>query len=160
MTRAEENKRIEELCKKTMDKIKRDEARKRKVYVVIFGSRDFKDYKFFERRVNRFLRRVVKEEKIKHKQIVIVEGEASGADKMAVRYALENGYELKPFPADWNNLGRRAGMVRNEEMMVWSSWGIGFWDGESRGTKGMINLCKPKMEDRLEVIEYKTVNKK
>lgn len=151
--RAEENRRAAEIAERTMRKIKEKEARERKVGVVIFGTRTFRDYKLFEKEVTKFLDRVMKEEGLPQERIYIVEGEASGADKMAVRYALEYGYEYKPFPADWKTYGRRAGMIRNEDMSVEARWGIGFWDGQSVGTKGMINICK-KYGNRLRVVEY------
>ena len=151
--RAEENRRAAEIAERTMKKIKEKEARERKVGVVIFGTRTFRDYKLFEREVTKFLDRVMKEEGLPQERIYIVEGEASGADKMAVRYALEYGYEYKPFPADWKTYGRRAGMIRNEDMSVEARWGLGFWDCQSVGTKGMINICK-KYGNRLRVVEY------
>lgn len=149
--RAEENRRAAEIAERTMKKIKEKEARERKVGVVIFGTRTFRDYKLFEKEVTKFLDRVMKEEGLPQERVYIVEGEASGADKMAVRYALEYGYEYKPFPADWKTYGRRAGMIRNEDMSVEARWGIGFHVGDSPGTRGMIEICK-KYGNKLKVI--------
>lgn len=55
--------------------------------------------------------------------------------------------EVVKFPADWDRYGKRGGYIRNEEMAKYSvkdnNYGmlIAFWDGESRGTKHMINLA-------------------
>lgn len=155
MTRAEENQRAEEIAERTVRYLRKKEAATRKVYVVIFGTRHFRDYKLFEREVTKFLKHVKKVEKLPQERIIIIEGEAAGADKMAVRYALEYGYNYKPYPADWKRFGKRAGMLRNEEMKVQAEWGIGFWDGVSPGTKMMIGICEPKMGEQLKVIQYK-----
>ena len=47
--RAEENRRAAEIAERTMKKIREKEARERKVGVVIFGTRTFRDYKLFEK---------------------------------------------------------------------------------------------------------------
>lgn len=153
-TRADMNREAELIAERTMKKIKEKEAKERKVGVVIFGTRTFRDYKLFEKEVTKFLDRVMKEEGLPQERIYIVEGEASGADKMAVRYALEYGYEYKPFPADWKTYGKRAGMIRNEDMSVEARWGIGFHVGDSPGTRNMISICK-KYGDKLKVIRIK-----
>ena len=51
-------------------------------------------------------------------------------------------------PANWEYYGKRAGMIRNGEMARYASEDpdnegilIAFWDGKSRGTKGMINIA-------------------
>ena len=72
--------------------------------------------------------------------VEIVSGGARGADKLGERYAAERGYGLKIFPADWNRYGKRAGYLRNEQMAQYADVCICFWDGESRGTKHMIDL--------------------
>ena len=53
-------------------------------------------------------------------------------------------YPIKRFPADWENLGRGAGYVRNVQMAFYADALIAFWDGESRGTKHMIDIAKEK----------------
>lgn len=52
------------------------------------------------------------------------------------------------FQADWDRYGKSAGYRRNAEMAKFASEEgnkgvlIAFWDGESRGTKNMIDLAK------------------
>lgn len=41
----------------------------------------------------------------------------SGADAMAERLWLDAELEIVPFPADWNQDGRAAGLARNERMV-------------------------------------------
>ncbi|MCD7996506.1 MAG: SLOG family protein [Clostridiales bacterium] len=76
--------------------------------------------------------------------IVIISGTARGADKLGEYYAERTNLK-KRFPADWDNLGKRAGYVRNAEMAKYAAKEVGvliaFWDGISRGTKHMIDLA-------------------
>jgi hypothetical protein len=105
--------------------------------VVIAGSRDFNDYKLFSSVVDNCLSR------IRHEyDIIILSGHCSGADMMAERYAQENGFELEVFPADWS-LGRRAGPLRNEQMVDIADYAIAFPSG-GRGTQSLINFAKQK----------------
>jgi hypothetical protein len=71
----------------------------------------------------------------------VVSGTARGADKLGERYAEENGISVKRFPADWDTHGKRAGYIRNSEMADYADALVAFWDGESRGTKHMIDLA-------------------
>lgn len=68
----------------------------------------------------------------------IVSGMASGVDTLAIRYARENNLPLKEFHANWNEYKRAAGPIRNREMAQYGDALIAIWDGESRGTKNMI----------------------
>lgn len=52
------------------------------------------------------------------KQISLVYGGAKGADGLAAEYAIKYGWwRLLPYKPDWVGLGKRAGMVRNIEMV-------------------------------------------
>jgi hypothetical protein len=105
--------------------------------VVIAGSRDFNDYKLFSSVVDKCLSR------IRHEyDIIILSGHCSGADMMAERYAQENGFELEIFPADWS-LGRKAGPLRNKQMVDIADYAIAFPSG-GRGTQSLINFAKQK----------------
>lgn len=68
----------------------------------------------------------------------IVSGMAPGVDTLAVQYATENNLPLKEFHANWSLYGRSAGPRRNREMANYGDALIAIWDGESRGTKNMI----------------------
>ena len=52
-----------------------------------------------------------------HNHITIINGGASGADEISSKFAIANGITLKQFPADWQLYGRRAGPIRNEQMI-------------------------------------------
>ena len=68
----------------------------------------------------------------------VISGMAPGVDTLAVQYSQENNLPLKEFHADWNQYKRAAGPIRNREMANYGEALIAIWDGESRGTKNMI----------------------
>ena len=74
------------------------------------------------------------------KEIEVVSGCASGADSLGVKYAMLKGYSVSKFPADWDKHGKSAGYKRNTEMAEYADALIAFWDGESKGTKHMIDI--------------------
>lgn len=81
----------------------------------------------------------------------VVCGMARGADLAGLRYAAQTGIPVKKFPADWDRYGRRAGILRNAEMAEYADVGVGFWDGESRGTAHMIETLRG-LGKRVEVV--------
>jgi hypothetical protein len=70
----------------------------------------------------------------------IVSGGARGADRLGERYARENGIAVKRFIPDWDS-GKGAGFVRNQDMGNYSDTAMIFWDGQSRGTKHMMEFA-------------------
>ena len=112
--------------------------------IIIAGSRDFNDYELLKREVLN----IVKYDNRPKEYVKIVSGCARGADTLGERFAKEFGLEVNRFPADWDNLGKRAGYVRNAEMAKFAvadgNYGllIAFWDGKSKGTKHMIDLAE------------------
>lgn len=72
----------------------------------------------------------------------VVSGTARGADKLGERYARERNIPVKQFPADWDNLGKRAGYIRNSDMAKYADACVVFWDGVSKGTAHMIVLSR------------------
>jgi len=107
--------------------------------VIIAGCRNFDDYEMLKHYVDHILQNVAQRESIE-----IVSGGAKGADALGERYAMERGYKLTLFPADWDKYGRGAGPKRNEQMGDYADALIAFWDGQSRGTKHMIEYAKRK----------------
>ncbi|MFT7614323.1 MAG: hypothetical protein ACI9J3_003305 [Parvicellaceae bacterium] len=117
--------------------------------VIIAGGRHFFDYAIVKRVCDHMLK------DRKAGTIEIVSGTCRGADKLGERYAKENGYPVKPFPAEWNKLGKSAGHIRNEQMANYSDALISFWDGKSSGTKDMISLArKHELKIKVELVTY------
>lgn len=102
--------------------------------VIIAGGRKFNDYSLLFDVCNFMLRNQT--------DVEIVSGTARGADKLGERYAKEKGYLLRQFPADWQLYGKAAGYKRNQLMAQNADALICFWDGESKGSRHMINLAK------------------
>lgn len=50
--------------------------------------------------------------------VILIQGEAPGADLMAKKWAHDVGIPTMDFPADWKSFGRRAGSIRNTKMIV------------------------------------------
>ena len=103
--------------------------------VIIAGSRGFSDFSLLFSKCEEILENQI--------DIEIVSGTAKGADKLGEHYASLKGYSVARFPADWSK-GRSAGFIRNAEMANYSDCLIAFWDGESKGTKHMIDLAQTK----------------
>lgn len=108
--------------------------------IIIAGSRSFSDYGLLCETMDQLKNVIAAADKI-----VIISGTARGADQLGERYAEEHGIEIKRFPADWEAFGRSAGHIRNREMAKYAieenGYLVAFWDGESRGTKGMIDYA-------------------
>lgn len=115
----------------------RDENQREYFRVIIAGGRYFSNYELLRTFVDMKLSRITEE-----KPIEIVSGGATGADALGERYAKEKGYLLRRFPADWKQYGKAAGVRRNKEMAQNADALIAFWNGESRGTKNMIEEAR------------------
>ena len=108
-----------------------------KYRIIVAGSRDFDDWKTLMTN----LTRIIKGFNCNREDVQIVSGGARGADKLGEEYAKKAGLALKVFNADWDNLGKRAGIIRNAEMAKYGTHLVAFWDGKSRGTKNMIEVA-------------------
>lgn len=74
---------------------------------------------------------------------IIVHGNAKGADRIAHQEAEKLGLLVEPHPADWQNKGKAAGVIRNAEMAAaGADLCIAFWDGRSVGTLHMIEEAR------------------
>lgn len=85
---------------------------------------------------------------------LVIEGEASGADLLGKRAALYLGMKFLMFPADWKRYGKRAGILRNQQMLTEGcpDLVLAFWKNKSRGTADMINRAR-KARVPVEIIE-------
>ena len=104
--------------------------------VIIAGCRDFNDFGFMKESIDN----LVNLGKVNITEIV--SGKAKGADILGEKYASLNNIPVKEFPANWNLYGKRAGILRNQEMGNYADVLIAFWDNNSRGTKHMIEYMK------------------
>ena len=73
----------------------------------------------------------------------VIVGDARGVDRRVLDYLVANlDIQVRCFPADWKIHGNRGGLVRNLEMLdCMPHLIVVFWDGESRGSKFMIDTA-------------------
>jgi hypothetical protein len=101
--------------------------------IIVAGGRDFSDYELLRAKLGRLLDPT---------STTIISGGARGADALSERYAHEHGLPIERYPADWERFGRGAGYKRNEQMARAATGLVAFWNGESRGTKHMIDIAR------------------
>lgn len=79
-------------------------------YVLVTGGRDFDDIDSM-REVLGFLAKFYGD------ALRVIHGGAKGADSLAGRVCNELNIPARSYPADWNKYGKRAGFLRNEQMV-------------------------------------------
>jgi len=101
--------------------------------VVIAGSRDITDYEL--------VKQAIAESGFNITEVVC--GCARGVDKLGERWAKENNIPIKYMMPDWDKYGKRAGYLRNADMVKYAAEDeggvIAVWNG-SPGTKHTIDL--------------------
>ena len=104
--------------------------------ILVCGSRTFTDADAIERELRAYTQY--------EPNATVIEGAARGADIIAGNVAHRMGFIIEEYPADWNKYGKRAGFIRNTEMLAKGRPDIviAFWDGQSRGTAMMIEIAK------------------
>lgn len=71
----------------------------------------------------------------------IVSGGAHGIDKCAELYAEKTGVKIKIFPPRYELYGKAAPLRRNTEIVEYADKVYIFWDGSSRGSAFVRDLC-------------------
>lgn len=107
--------------------------------LIIAGGRDFNDYTLLRSKLDHLLQNIPTD------NIEIVSGGARGADSLGEQYANGRGIKVKQFTPEWKNpdgtVNRAAGHIRNRKMGDYADTLVAFWDGQSKGTKGMIDYA-------------------
>jgi hypothetical protein len=103
--------------------------------LAIVGSRTFNNYELLKKEIDIFL--------IENDIFVdlIISGGAKGADSLGEQYAKEYNIPTQIFYPDWDKYGKKAGYLRNIDIVKNSDIVIAFWDGSSPGTKSSIDLA-------------------
>lgn len=105
--------------------------------LLITGSRNWDDV--------RTIRDVLSRYSAQHpdEDITLVSGACpTGADAHCERIGAALGFAIERHPAEWERLGKRAGFVRNAEMVALGADDcIAFHRDNSGGTGHTINLC-------------------
>ena len=97
--------------------------------VAVIGSRTFTDYDRLAKVLNGMT--ITR----------LVSGGAKGADSLAEKWAAEMDIPVTIFKPDWNRLGKSAGFVRNQDIVMEAEIVIAFWDNNSSGTRHSIELA-------------------
>ena len=102
--------------------------------VLVSGDRNWTDRKYIEDVLSAFAAMVPIE--------VLIEGEAGGVDVMARDWADSHYVQVAPYPAQWRTFGKRAGPIRNQQMLdegkpdIVIAFHPQIWD--SKGTRDMM----------------------
>ena len=115
--------------------------------LIVAGGRTFTNYDLLNRALSRLL-----SDKLRTHNVRIVSGTARGADQLGERFAALKNLEVISCPADWDTHGKSAGYKRNAYMASIADACVVFWDGQSRGSKHMIDLATKSIPTR--VITY------
>ena len=102
--------------------------------LIVAGGRDFNDAELLSRTLY-----AMADVELADKSVSIVSGMARGADALAYRFAHSLGIKCYEFNAQWDRYGKKAGYMRNTEMGKFADGLLCFWDGESHGTRHMID---------------------
>lgn len=73
---------------------------------------------------------------------IIVTGGARGVDRCAATAGRARGLQVIEYLAQWDRFGRRAGFLRNEQIVERCDLMAAFWDGSSSGTRHAISLAR------------------
>jgi predicted Rossmann-fold nucleotide-binding protein len=101
--------------------------------VLVCGGREYDD----KERLYQVLDRIASKVEIE----VVVHGAARGADVLAGFWAADRGVEVRIHPADWIRYGKRAGYLRNMEMLEEHPDLIVAFPG-GKGTANMVRLAR------------------
>jgi len=104
--------------------------------VVVTGSRDWDNWQDVEEVMRELTNRHGSNVELHH-------GTARGADRMCAHVARKRGFTIIEHPADWERYGKRAGIVRNGQMLDCEpDLVVGFWLDESPGTGHLLKLAQ------------------
>lgn len=102
--------------------------------IAVVGSRNFSNPALVAQVVQQIAQR--------HPDAEILSGGARGVDTWAVDAAKAAGLKTTVFPADWDQYGRGAGMIRNSQIVEAADTILAFHDGVSRGTLDTIRKAR------------------
>lgn len=109
--------------------------------LIIAGSRDITDFKLAHEQFVKYMdRRFPHTPSYCDLPIEVVSGGAKGVDILGENLGHLYYFNVKKFPADWDTHGKSAGYRRNLQMGEYADELLAIWDGESKGTKHMIDI--------------------
>lgn len=100
--------------------------------VLVCGGRDFDDYKL----IRQALDPLYLADKVDC--FAVIQGGATGADKLARDWCVNRGVDYLNFAADWKQYGRAAGPLRNARMIAEGRPDLVLAFPGGRGTADMV----------------------
>lgn len=120
--------------------------------VIVCGGRDY-GWKFNSNR-----QKIVNKEEVEYlakkldilkfaveelgRNLVIIQGEAQGADTWSKKWAEMNNIQTIDFPANWDEYGKKAGFIRNKQMLDEGKPDLVIAFKGGKGTAMMIDIAK------------------
>lgn len=115
--------------------------KKNEIRIIIAGSRGVPNTVDYQNACIEAMNGIFELRDADEEDVILVTGMARGADQLAYSIAEDTDMFIAEFPADWDNVGRSAGYVRNAEMAEYADHLIIVWNFESRGTRHMFDLA-------------------
>jgi len=108
------------------------------VRIIVAGTRNWFDKRTFHETLLKYLKRF-------DVPVLFISGAApTGADRMIIDWCKKYKYPCLECPADWDNLGKSAGFVRNVDMSEIGTHLLCYWNLISTGTKHMREISSDK----------------
>lgn len=102
--------------------------------VVVTGGRDFTDEDFIWKSLSHV--------HLKTPITLLIQGHARGVDLICRAWAVHHQVPTQDCPADWDRLGKRAGFVRNQEMIDLHAPELGIVFPGGKGTADMVKRIR------------------
>lgn len=100
--------------------------------ILVCGGREFSNYSFLESVLKQYI----------SPDLFIISGGARGADSMAEYFAKQYDIPISVYKADWSKHGKRAGHIRNQQMLDDGKPDCVIAMPGGTGTKDMIQRSK------------------
>jgi hypothetical protein len=104
------------------------------VKVLVCGGRDFDDAALLDRAMCELDNAIC--------ITSVIHGGAKGADTLAGEWAKKHKIAVRAYPADWDKYGRRAGPLRNEQMLAEGKPDFVLAMPGGRGTAHMVSIAE------------------
>ena len=115
--------------------------------VIIAGGRDISDYKAVEEACAACGWPITE----------VVSGTARGVDRLGEQWAEAHNVPVKRMSADWDRFGKRAGYLRNQDMVNYADALVLVWTGYSRGSAHTLAIAHAMARSRPFLIYEKVV---
>lgn len=113
----------------------------KEVKVLLTGSRNYSDGSFIEGVLRSF--QEAGRKRYPDAEFLLIVGDAQGADALGAQAAKRLGWGVEVHVAQWSEQGRKAGILRNLEMIAREPIVcFAFPIGESRGTRHCISAAE------------------